>query len=165
MESDQIRMRLVERIERAFADVVYPGDDHLVKNPKELESMVLQKSFRGEHWTTISLPTLMDQRAGLPLLTPEAFVFFVPAYLHASVVYPDDVDVIPESIVSRLTPRAEPGDGEKWFRAVMAALTPAQKQTIRLFMEYWFEQIPAEFLTDKQRRAKEFWLESGEAIQ
>jgi hypothetical protein len=165
MDDNQIRMQLTEQIERAFADVLYPGDDRIVANPSDLESSMLRDRFKGKHWSTLSLKTLMDERSGLPLLTPEAFRFFLPAYLHVSVVRPNEVDVIPENVVSRLTPPAQEGESAEWFRAVVSGFTPGQKQVIRAFMRYWFDQIPQKYLIDSDRRAKNFWLESGLAFR
>jgi hypothetical protein len=102
----------------------------------------------------------MDERSGLPLLTPEAFRFFIPAYLHVSVVRPDEVDVIPENLVSDLTPPLQEGESAERFRTVVSGFTPEQMQVIRAFMRYWFNQIPPKYLIDSDRRAKKFWVDS-----
>lgn len=153
------RMELVERIERTFAGVPYPGDDRIVENVADLESSNLRKRFLGKHWSTLPLETLMDERSALPLLTPEAFRFFLPAYLHASVVHPDEVDVIPESVIFNLTPPQQKGQIADWFREVVTGFTPPQRETIRAFMRYWFDRTPAKYLIDSDLRAKRFWLE------
>jgi hypothetical protein len=160
MDDSQNRMHLAEQIERAFADVPYPGDDRLVENPADLESSNLRDRFKGKHWSTLSFKTLMDERSGLPLLTPEAFRFFIPAYLHVSVVRPDEVDVIPENLVSDLTPPLQEGESAERFRTVVSGFTPEQMQVIRAFMRYWFNQIPPKYLIDSDRRAKKFWVDS-----
>ena len=165
MDDNQIRMQLTEQIERAFADVPYPGDDRIVENPADLESSNLRNRFKGKHWSTLSLKTLMDERSGLPLLTPEAFRFFIPAYLHVSVVRPNEVDVIPENVVFHLTPPGQKGESAEWFWSVVSGFTLAQKQVIRAFMRYWFDQTPPKYLIDSDRRAKEFWLESDQAFR
>jgi hypothetical protein len=161
MESESAGLRLIEQIERAFKDTVYPGDDRIVENPNDMESSRLRARFKGKHWTTVPLSTLIKDRSGLPLMTPEAFRFFLPAYMHASVVYPDAVDVIPENVVFHLTPPAERSANAEWFRERIRGFSPEQMETIRSFIRYWLASLEPDALIDSDERVRHFWLEGG----
>src|SRR5262245_16152441 len=161
MQSSDPRIRLAEQIERAFGDVTYPGDDRIVQNPHDLESVRLRDEFKGKHWTTLPLRTLLKYSSSLPLLTPEAVRFYLPAFLHVSVVRPDEVDVIPENIISYLTPPEGRPESSQWFQDVLAGLSPPQVTTIQEFFRQWFSDVPPSFVLESDKRAKSFWLDSG----
>ena len=48
INSDQTNAQLIEQIEHAFADVVYPGDDDLTRSSYGEEPFALVNDFRGK---------------------------------------------------------------------------------------------------------------------
>jgi hypothetical protein len=76
-------MNTRESIESAFAEVPYPGDDNIADHQNCLECEELR--------------TYLHE--ALPLLTPEAFRFFLPGYMLAALTNWDESGMIPYSIV------------------------------------------------------------------
>jgi hypothetical protein len=73
-------MNTRESIESAFAEVPYPGDDNIADHQNCLECEELRTYLRGKTWKELSFPKLHDFHEALPLLTPEAFRFFLPVF-------------------------------------------------------------------------------------
>lgn len=76
------RTALIEAIGAAFRDVVYPGDDRIV-SPYEgdLERESIRDTLKGRHWRDVSFDELDKLRTALPLLSPEGFRFYLPAFM------------------------------------------------------------------------------------
>lgn len=79
---------LKHQIAAAFAQVGYPGDDNLRNSDEGTEPFLLEDEFKGKRdWTT--LPSdFIDQApdgfaSALSFFSPEAFRFYLPAYLIA----------------------------------------------------------------------------------
>lgn len=82
MRRDELRSMIVH----AFADVRYPGDDHIVADPDHCpECEDVAAAFRGRHWKELTPALIFERKDALPLLRPEAFRYFLPAYLLACV--------------------------------------------------------------------------------
>jgi hypothetical protein len=92
-------MNTRESIESAFAEVPYPGDDNIADHQNCLECEELRTYLRGKTWKELSFPKLHDFHEALPLLTPEAFRFFLPGYMLAALTNWDESGMIPYSIV------------------------------------------------------------------
>ena len=80
---------LVEKIEVAFADVVYPGDDCLTDSFGE-EAEALEVEFRGKtSWKELA-PDFLNKAPGgwgsaLSFFSAAALQFYLPAYLIADI--------------------------------------------------------------------------------
>jgi hypothetical protein len=61
-------------------------------------------AFQGKHWRELSPAFIREQRDALPLLSPAAFRFFLPAYMLACLDGAQDLDTAPLSVASCLTP-------------------------------------------------------------
>jgi hypothetical protein len=94
----------------AFAAARHPGDDALVSGDVSYdpEYRDVAKAFAGKHWSDLSFRFVHDHRDALPLLTPAAFRFFVPAYLLACLEHPWEVDTAPLSVARCLTAPTNP---------------------------------------------------------
>src|SRR5262245_23332260 len=78
-------VELAAKISEAFVDVTPPTS--LVGHQcSECESV--QTAFEGRRWNEVPIESIRDHHDSLPLLTPEAYVFFIPAYLIAAVREP-----------------------------------------------------------------------------
>ncbi|MBN2493953.1 MAG: hypothetical protein JXR96_05115 [Deltaproteobacteria bacterium] len=79
---------LIDRIERAFADVAYPGDGELTDSTYGDEPAALVEVFRGkDDWRALE-SAFLDQAPGgwasaLSFFSPGALRFYLPAYLIA----------------------------------------------------------------------------------
>jgi hypothetical protein len=92
-------MSLKQTIAKAFADVPYPGDDNITRCPYHCaECGRIAEYFRGREWTGQTAEELRKYHVALSLFTPEAFHYFLPAFLLASLDSYEKGDVIPDSI-------------------------------------------------------------------
>lgn len=89
-----------ELIEIAFADVPYPGDDNIADHQNCPECDDVQAFFRGKSWRDLKFPELRDFHSSLPLLTPQAFQYFLPGYMLATMGNWDQAEMIPYGILS-----------------------------------------------------------------
>ena len=90
-------MELVHEIKRVFSERTYPGDEHLLlPGDDEGEGHL----FIGADWQIIERGQLEMRTFVLNCFTPDAFCYFLPAYLIASIENPTSglADVILEKI-------------------------------------------------------------------
>lgn len=77
---------LNEMIEAAFADVEYPGDDRLTVYGKKGRAYdETWKLLKGKGWREMPVREFITGDTPLPDLTPQAFHYYLPALLRASV--------------------------------------------------------------------------------
>ena len=81
-------MSLRESIVSAFKDVPYPGDDCITLHECP-ECRQIRDDLRGQSWQILAEAILERRCDSLPLFTPAAFHFFVPAYMLYSLIHPD----------------------------------------------------------------------------
>jgi hypothetical protein len=75
---------LKHRIERAFGEMAYPGDDNItISNCDCEECNDTREFFQGKHWSELAGAdqNLMGLWGGLSILSPDAWRFYLPAYL------------------------------------------------------------------------------------
>jgi hypothetical protein len=121
---------LRKQIEAAFGQARYPGDDHLVDDNSGYpgaESTDIAAAFRGKHWKDLPLETLRYFSAALSFFTPEAYHFYLPAFLITSALRYDDADILPGAVLFHLTP---PGEryADDYYAQRLALFTPSQLQ-------------------------------------
>ena len=94
------------KIAGAFDFTPYPGDENLVTDQSGYnpEASEIEGAFRGKDWKDISVETILKLKAALPLFTPAAFRYYLPAYMIACVDSYYDVDVALDSVFFNLTP-------------------------------------------------------------
>lgn len=86
-------------IAEAFAGVPYPGDNNITRCPYNCsECRRMAEFFKGRESTGYTLEELREHHVALSLFTPEAFHFFLPAFMEVSVDKYEKGDVIPDSI-------------------------------------------------------------------
>lgn len=92
-------MSLKETIKAAFAPVPYPGDTNITRCPYHCKPCEeIADYFKGKGWEGHSVEDLRDHHTALSLFTPEAFHYFLPAFMLASVESYDNTDILPDSI-------------------------------------------------------------------
>lgn len=129
-------MMLRETIEQAFADVPYPGDDNITRCPYNCsECRRIASFFKGKPGTGHAAEELRGYHVALSLFTPEAFHFFLPGFMLASMDSYEKGDVIPDAIRFHFEYSHEMKD---YFDVRMSKLTPEQRHAIidyLIFME------------------------------
>src|SRR5579871_2859987 len=105
--STEQRTILARKIEGAFSDTKYPGDNAIVPLydgvPHCNECAELEAQFKGKVWKAISLETLFRERFSLSLFTAAAFRYYIPAYLRGALLYPRETDTLWENNFHSLT--------------------------------------------------------------
>src|SRR5208282_331171 len=90
---------LIQRIEEAFAGVVYPGDDNITRCPYNCsECGRVAAFFKGKTVRDLTNEELRAHHVALTLFTPEAFHFFLPAFMLVSMDRYEKGDLIPDAI-------------------------------------------------------------------
>ena len=92
---------LTEKIEAAFADVLYPGDDNLTSNYNPLsanDDEGVADYFRQTSWRGHPVQELRYHSCALSFFTPAAFHYYLPAFLIADLEDPEEADIITQSI-------------------------------------------------------------------
>lgn len=111
--------QVIEEVEQSFAAARYPGDHAIVRDESELhlECADVKAAFRGHSWRKLPVSVLAREDSALAFFTPEAFRYYLPAYLLATLQHPDEVGVVPSNVVSRLTLR-QASDVEEQVQAL-----------------------------------------------
>lgn len=71
---------VAEKIKAAFADVEPPTQDNLSHLP-DAEGDAVTLAFAGRDWRTLSTEFIEERHDQLVLMTPEAFRYYLPAYM------------------------------------------------------------------------------------
>jgi hypothetical protein len=91
-------MSLQENIERAFADVPYPGHTQITAH-RCPECDEIADYFRDTAWRGHSIEHLGSHASALALFTPEAYRYFLPGFMLATLENPQAADAIAGNIV------------------------------------------------------------------
>ena len=92
-------MPLKEAIKSAFATVPYPGDTNITRCPYRCRPcQEIADYFKGKTWEGHAIEDLRDHHTALSLFTPEAFHYFLPTYMLASLEANDIINILPDSI-------------------------------------------------------------------
>lgn len=142
---------LVDKIEQAFADVQYPGDNDLTDTSYGDESAALAIDFRGKtDWRQLDSTFLNQAPDGwgtaLSFFSDNALRFYLPAYLIADIR--DDLDHDPEvRLCSSLTPLGEQeknakiwGDGTMGERARTCFAKFSGEQVSAIVAYLWWKR-------------------------
>jgi hypothetical protein len=128
---DPLRLHaLKEQIEQAFADVPYPGDDHIIDDPHDWECIDLLACFKGKHWKELSHEDLFQN--SLSFVGIDAFAFYLPAYLFASLA---SYKHLISHVVYGLC-LLDDSELIEWQVRRFDRLSRIQKQAVRSFLEY-----------------------------
>lgn len=125
-------MTLKEKILAAFEGVPHPGDDNIASvDTRHPEYRRYALHFKGRQWTQVDLVEAREMHGALNAFTPEAFHYFLPAFMLASLESYDIYDLIPESIRVDLE---YVGAHRKHFPVRMAQFSKEQKRVITEFL-------------------------------
>lgn len=96
---------VLEKIASSFEKMPYPGDLNIVYDNSgyHLECVEIQNIFANKHWNELTLETLLAQNSALAFMTPQAFRFYLPAYLSIVIREFEEADVLIDNTVFDLT--------------------------------------------------------------
>ena len=153
---DDISSRAAQKTQTAFATSRYPGDDNLVEDRSYWEAISLLEQFKGKDWREIPLEVLKRNRFSLSLFTPEAFRYYLPTFILASVLHSDEVDTLPDSVFCSLTPPEQEGTEMDEFLKRVGSFSALQREAIREYIKLYIT-IETSYSDPKRERAIKFW--------
>src|SRR5262245_38370848 len=86
-------VEVIQMIEDAWRDVAYPGDREIFRSDSYDDEDIVNY-FRGTTWRGHDPVKLRAHSSAFTFFTPEAFHYWLPAFMIAAIVSPDEADVI-----------------------------------------------------------------------
>ena len=127
-------MVLNQTIKAAFASVPYPGDNNITRCPYHCKPcQEIADYFKGKGWEGHSVEDLRDNHTALSLFTPEAFHYFLPAFMLASIESYDNMDILPDSIRYHFEFNLDHRD---YFLVRLERFSDEQRKVIIEFLRY-----------------------------
>jgi hypothetical protein len=166
--------KVIAIIRQAFAETVYPSGVKLTNCSWNCDECAeISREFDGKAWSSLTdVKFLRHYSDALSLLQPEAFRYYLPAYMVGGLRDPATADVIPGSIEFHLTPPETKGaDAEDWFAKFgqtkmdyflsrVSGFSSGQKQAILAYLQLYFRLDPMEWhppTLERRQRALHFW--------
>lgn len=153
---DEMSAKIVQETQIAFADIQYPGDDRLVESSGYWELEKLAEQFRGKNWKEVPVTTINRYRFCLSFFTPEAFCYYLPAFILAVRLFPDEVDTLPDNVYYRLTPPEQDGTQMDKLIRIANILNLPQKEVVKQFIQLYLIEEPSSSIPQRERITK-FW--------
>ena len=117
-----------------FASVKPPRKSHITQHMCE-ECVELRETFSDLKWDSIQ-PTILDSNWGqLPLFSPAAFHYFLPAYILRCLDNFDPDNLVCEFTLYSLCPTSTTEDDKKWNLERFQLFTEEQKKAIGSFLK------------------------------
>ena len=137
-------------IRRAFADVPKPPPDEIGARTsafltyEDEEGRVIERFFAGKDWRDMTYRVIREglrtpESAALTFMAPEAFRYFLPAYMLIALEEYDISDITAESAVLKLVPdqyefTGNADDPGSWFGRNVSGFTDEQRRAIAGFL-------------------------------
>ena len=147
--------RIKQAIVSAFAEVAYPGGESIARQPETFDGEEIEQAFKGHHWR--DLPRETVRRHGMVFLRPEMRHFYMPAFLLVA------LDTLPGETVDLDLYALKPPEDDKRFKQEYDLYTSAQKEAIRLFLEYARDEVAEPGGKETARLALErYWTRAAQ---
>lgn len=130
-------MTLLEIIEGAFENVERP-DDKDYTSSKGGEAYEESSEFFGKDWQSLSPSFLEKYRGVLHWFTPEAFQYYLPAFLKTAVATNDQYALYVHTVLFLLRPG--PDGHEEFRKARWSRLTEKQIGALRAWLDWLLEK-------------------------
>jgi hypothetical protein len=149
---DALRQKILE----AFPKIDPPGPENITSHPcKECDGV--RNDFRGVHWWAAGDALIDENFDNLALFTPEAYHYFLPAFLLRALNAFDPDNLVLQFCIYSLSPTKTPID-DPWYRARLNQFTPAQSSVIVKFLECVLEDEGFNnHHRDAERGLRKFW--------
>lgn len=128
-------MSIRQTIETAFESVGYPGDRDIINCGCAVCKRIIEH-FRGTTWREHTLDSLQKHQLAVSLFTPDAFQYYLPAYMLQSLDAWLDTCLIPFLLTKQfLPPHPEESKTKKNQYAKRCAIFNAQqRQAVILYL-------------------------------
>ncbi len=155
---------LRESIRRAFPEEPYTGK--VTPNDREWEpefnernailddDKAVYEALRGRRWTDVSESLFKQQPSALSLLTDEAFLAFLPAWLDRSLMNPDEENETRDFLVYEFSPQGDMVPDLTSFKLHRIHLLSAeQRGTVRSILSEFTRRGTSPFVADLAAKA------------
>lgn len=145
----------------AFSRKKFPADLPITRSAGQ-EAVDTAAFFSGKCIDDVRLDDLNgkyrhDPSGCISLLTPEAFAFFLPAFMRISIEQYADANAIPDVLINRLLHIAA-GDDEERRDAIVRWYGAEQMREVALFLKAMSDKYWRHYNPDDARRALDlFW--------
>lgn len=143
-------LRVKSDIEKAFADVPYPGYENLVhiQRPEDIDVAEHFKDIRWLDWKDKPSLVLSKVSSGdLFLLSKEAYRYYLPLYMIQALVDYEKADLFPSEIIHSLAPVANKPAINKYVSRRISLMTPTQLKAILSYLEFFKREHGSKFDT------------------
>ncbi len=131
-------MTLKQTIERAFAGTPLPHDDNITHCSYHCtECTRIAEFFKGRAASGLTLEELRAEHNALTLFTPDAFQYYLPAFMLVSLDHYEKGDVIPDAIRFHFECSHEM---KSQFAVRLSRFTPEQREAIIDYLTYLEEK-------------------------
>lgn len=123
-------------VRHAFADVRTPAPDHITLCSCA-ECSGVREDLAADlwaDWAEVPAEKIVTNYDKLPLLTTEAFHYYLPAFMTYSLAHWHS-SLVWEFTVYALTPEEKRGENQDWWRERFEPFTPKQMQAIYAFLD------------------------------
>lgn len=118
---------VIQQIEEAWEDVPYPGDDKIF-TPDSYDDEDIVNYFGGTTWRGHDPIKLRAHSSAFTFFTPEAFHYWLPAFMIAAIVNPEEADVVVDYIPRSLS------DGRSSMR--WSLFSQAQRNAVAAYLRF-----------------------------
>lgn len=152
----QMSQELIQKIEEAFEEISYPGDDNI--GMSDTDDFIGQKE-----WQSVPLELLLRNQTKIVVLTPSAYIFYLPAYMCAVLRYPEAEQFL-DSIIFSLIP-SKGYNPVSISQEALSLFNEVQKSVIIEFLEKHNVLFPQSSynlvpeLAEQLQQAVRFWKE------
>jgi hypothetical protein len=157
LEDNHEANAVVAEIDAAFSSAPWPPPHRIIQNRRDIESQEIASILKANHWRDLPFDTVFQLRDSLPFLSPEAFRFYLPAYMITAIRHYEDADTLPEYVVYQLASPADNTTEKHWFLQNAIGLTIEQRRAVVSFLEYMEKKHGADFPNGEPQRALRYW--------
>jgi hypothetical protein len=149
------RKELVQKIQTAFSDTPRPREQGFVISGWRF----VTEGIEGRHWSELEFDILFKHRNALHFFQDDQLQFYLPAFLKAAVLYPEEMDTLTDNLFSLLV------GGERKVKKLSDHFRHQEKVAIAAFLEAFLKIFPDDIYgwSDKQKKklkkAVQYWKE------
>jgi hypothetical protein len=185
MEKDE----LIQLIKSAFLFEPMPNGDDIVYDPQTADEGI-EQIYSGKLWYELDYKFILENRNGIYFFSNNAFKYFIPAFMIASIEYFEETDDVPAVVVSIFTLPEKADivnqfnylklynnsighdeelmkellknndDQRKWFLERMSVFNESQCKTIIKYLKY-MEQYKDDLYNDPKIAYERYWRRFG----
>lgn len=146
---------LIAIVKAAWADVAHPGDDNIF-TPYSYDDEGITEYFAGTTWQGHSVAMLRARSSAISsFFSPQAFHYWLPAYLMAAVEEPEELSQGVDAILFALSPRLRARNDRDFIERLAQFSKPQLEATINVveWIGRYLREDTAEILQNLRRVA------------